>query len=512
MKSVEVGGALSIEDVVEVSVHNAKVSVPESALRKVSECRRALEKLIASGERIYGITTGFGANQSIFIADQDERQELQTRLVLSHACGVGEPLRTEYVRAAMLLTLNSVCKGHSGVTVELVDALAGALNAGFHPIVPSRGSLGASGDLAPLAHIALALIGHEGARAEVGGKTMPAKKALEAAGLQPIVLREKEGLALVNGTHVHTGMAALFLHGARTLSRTFDIAAAMSFSALLGFEDAFAQEVQELRPQKGQMESAQRMRHYAANTNKSHAEGEVQDAYSLRCIPQVHGACNRLLEFCEEIILDELRSVTDNPLFVRDKCYSAGNFHGEPVAFALDMLCIALTELCSMSERRIARLVDTNLSRGLPAFLSEKPGANSGYMIPQYVAAACVSENRTLCHPAVVDNIPTSANQEDFVSMAMTAAHKAERVVSNSSSVAAIELAAANQGLELRVRDLPQSQQPRFSEAIAVAREIVSASVPYLDTDRPLSTEIEEFAANILEGHFVQQVENSLEA
>ena len=450
----------------------------------MSASRAVIERVVAAGETVYGVTTGFGDLADVRI-EPGQTAELQRNLVRSHAAGVGDPLPAEVVRAMLLLRANGLAIGLSGVRPELVDLLFGMLNSGVHPVVPSRGSVGASGDLAPLAHVALVLIG-EGEVADASGRT-PGGKALRSAGLEPIELQAKEGLALLNGTQLMAGLAVLALHDARRLALEADVIGAMSLEAMLGTAAAFDEAVIDARPHPGQVAAAAHLRQILADSQigESHRSSphRVQDAYSLRCMPQVHGAVRDALDQLERVLLIEMNAVTDNPLvFLDGQVRSGGNFHGEPLALVIDYAKIAVSELASISERRTARLTDAHLS-GLPPFLSEAPGLQSGLMIAQYSAAALVNELQTLAHPSSVDTIPTSANQEDHVSMGATAALHLREVVDRAETVLAIEALCAAQGLDFRAPLRPGA-------GVATAHRRVRATVPHLDADRPPAPDI----------------------
>src|SRR5919198_831700 len=414
------GEELRIADVWAVAVEAAPAELSDDSRRRMRAARDLVERAAhGTTEHTYGINTGFGRFVSRSIPEE-LTAELQLRLLRSHACGVGDPYPDEIVRAAMLLRANALAKGTSGARAEIVDTVLGCLNGGVLPYVPSRGSVGASGDLAPLAHLALPLVG-EG-RAWYDGELLDAAEALAAAGIEPIRLEAKEGLSLVNGTQFMAAYAALGLVRARRLAQAADVACAQSLEALQGSRTSFLPQIHALRPLRGQADSAANVLRLLEESaiNEAHRWcDKVQDAYSLRCAPQVHGAARDLLDYVERTVAVELNSATDNPLvLVADELLvSNGNFHGQPLAFALDALSMAVAELADISERRIERLVNPNLSEGLPPFLVEEGGLNSGFMIPQYVAASLVSENKVLAHPASVDSIPTSAGQEDHVSM-----------------------------------------------------------------------------------------------
>ena len=438
--------------------------------------RRASSSRTVRGEHTYGVNTGFGRFVSAHIPDE-LAEELQLRLLRSHACGVGEPYPDDVVRAAMLLRANALAKGFSGARVVTVELLLECLNRGVLPWVPARGSVGASGDLAPLAHLALPLVG-EG-QAIVDGELLNGTAALRAVGLEPIRLASKEGLSLVNGTQFMAAMASLGVVRAKRLAATADLACALSLEALQGSRTSFLPAVHRARPLKGQQESAAnvwRLLDGSAIIESHRWCDKVQDAYALRCAPQVHGASRDLLDYVEATVTVELNAATDNPLVLVDEgqIVSAGNFHGQPLAFALDALAIAVAELASISERRVERLVNPSLSEGLPPFLVEEGGLNSGFMIPQYVAAALVSENKVLAHPASVDSIPTSAGQEDHVSMGNAAGLKALRVLDNAERTLAIELLAGTQAIEFLAPLQP-------GDGVRAVHDVVRERSPRLD-------------------------------
>ncbi|PWU19466.1 MAG: histidine ammonia-lyase [Candidatus Rokuibacteriota bacterium] len=496
------GEDLTVGDVWAVAIEGAKAELSDRSRARM----RAARELVAQAahgqrEHTYGINTGFGrfVSQSI---PEELTGELQVRLLRSHACGVGEPYPNEVVRAAMLLRANALAKGTSGARVETVELLLECLNRGLVPHVPARGSVGASGDLAPLAHLALPLIG-EG-QAWVAGELLPGGEALERAGLEPIELHAKEGLSLVNGTQFMGAIGALGLVRAGRLAAAADVACAMSLEALQGSRTSFLPAVHELRPLKGQKSAAANILALLEGSAiiESHRWcDKVQDAYSLRCAPQVHGASRDLLDYVDYTVSVELNAATDNPLVLVEEglLVSNGNFHGQPLAFALDALAMAVTELASISERRIERLVNPNLSDGLPAFLTANGGLNSGFMIPQYVAAALVSECKVLSHPASVDSIPTSAGQEDHVSMGNAAGLKAWQAISNAERVLAIELLAGAQGVEFLAPLEPGA-------GVASARTFVRSLSPRLGQDRSLSSDIEALAAAIRDGSVLAAV------
>jgi histidine ammonia-lyase len=494
------GDDLTVQDVWDVAVGRRAAALAPSAVARMTRSRALLEDL--HGEHTYGVNTGFGRFVSESIpADQSE--ELQLRLLRSHACGVGEPYPDDVVRAAMLLRANAIAKGYSGARVETVELLLSALTSGIVPYVPARGSVGASGDLAPLAHLALPLIG-EG-EAVLEGVRMPGGEALAAVGLTPVRLQAKEGLSLINGTQFMCAMAALGLSRARRLARVSDIACAMSLEALQGSLTSFHAAIHAARPHAGQVASAANVRRLLTGSAilESHRWcDKVQDAYSLRCAAQVHGASRDLLDYVERTVAIEVNAATDNPLVLLDEheIVSNGNFHGQPVAFALDCLAIAVAELGSISERRVERMVNPSLSDGLPGFLTREGGINSGMMILQYVSAALVSENKALAHPASVDSIPTSAGQEDHVSMGNAAGLKALQVLANAERSLAIELLAGSQAVEFLAPLEPGC-------GVSAARAHVRTLSERLREDRSLSADIERVADSIREGAVVAAVE-----
>jgi histidine ammonia-lyase len=490
------GANLTIADVEAVARHGAPVELDGDARARVQEARDVIERLVAAGEVVYGVTTGFGDLATTFIAPADAAR-LQQNLLMSHAAGVGPAFPTEVVRAMLLLRANTLALGHSGCRPVVIERLLQMLEYGIHPIVPEQGSLGASGDLAPLAHLALPLIGR--GEVEFHGQRAPALLALREAGLEPLVLEAKEGLALLNGTQMMSAVGALALADADRLARTASVAAAISVEALLGTDVAFAAEYQLARPHPGQIAVAAEMRHLlresTLQTSHHRHAHKIQDPYSLRCVPQVHGAVRDALDYLRAVLLIELNSATDNPLvFPRGGgtdptavatggglVISGGNFHGEPIGLALDLAKLAVAELGSISERRTALLVDARLNGGLPPFLAAASGIDSGLMILQYTAAALVSENKVHVHPATADSIPTSANQEDHVSMGSIAARHARTVVEHVEQVLAIELIVAAQALDYRLELLPGTVP---GVGVRAAQAAIRAVVPRLRGDR----------------------------
>jgi histidine ammonia-lyase len=497
------GDDLTVADVWAVAIQRAHATLSDAGREKMRAARELVERAAhGTSEHTYGINTGFGRFVNVAIPEA-ETEELQLRLLRSHACGVGDLYPDEIVRAAMLLRANTLAKGSSGARVETVELLLACLERGVLPVVPARGSVGASGDLAPLAHLALPLVG-EG-EAFVDGERLPGAEALARVGLEPLRLAAKEGLSLINGTQFMAAYLSLGLVRARRLTRAADIACAMSLEALQGSRTSFLPQIHALRPLRGQGDSAANVLRLLADSaiNEAHRWcDKVQDAYSLRCAPQVHGATRDLLDYAEYTVSVELNAATDNPLVLVDDeaLVSNGNFHGQPLAFALDALAMAVAELANISERRVERLVNPNLSDGLPPFLTSDGGLNSGFMIPQYVAASLVSENKVLAHPASVDSIPTSAAQEDHVSMGNTSGIKAWQVLANVERALAIELLAGAQGVEFHAPLEP-------GVGVRAARASVRELSPRLREDRALAPDIETVAAAIRDGSLVAAVE-----
>jgi histidine ammonia-lyase len=457
----------------------------------------AVAKIVAAGQPVYGINTGFGKLAQTHIP-ADQLELLQRNLVLSHSVGVGALLADEVVRLVVLLKVASLARGYSGVRPVVVDAMVRLLNAGVYPCIPSKGSVGASGDLAPLAHLSAVLLGLGQVRHE--GRVMPAAQGLEIAGLAALTLGPKEGLALLNGTQVSTALALQGLFAAQNLFAAALVAGAMSVDAAMGSDTPFDARIHELRGQAGQMTAAASYRRLLAGSEirASHLTGDdkVQDPYSLRCQPQVMGACLDAMEHAQRTLLIEANGVTDNPLVLPDtgESLSGGNFHAEPVAFAADHLALAIAEIGALSERRVALLIDASIS-GLPPFLTSASGVNSGFMIAHVTAAALASENKSLAHPASVDSLPTSANQEDHVSMATFAARRLSDMAANTAGIVAIELLAAAQGIDFR---RPRKSSAPLEEAHAMIREVA----PHLDGDRYLALDIEAVTPLVRDGAF----------
>jgi histidine ammonia-lyase len=506
---VEIGPdrQLSIGDVVAVARNRQAVQLSTAALGAMEASRAVVDRAVATGATVYGITTGFGDLASVRIPP-DELDALQRNLVRSHAAGVGEPLPDEVVRAILLLRAAALARGMSGVRPIVVEQLLAFLRADILPVVPSRGSVGASGDLAPLAHLALGLIGEGFVHLE--GERIAADEALRRADLAPLTLSAKEGLALLNGTQLMGAIGCLAVHDAQVLARTADVVGAMSIEAMSGSDEPFAAAIHDARPHGGQRDVATAMRHWLADSANRAAHRasahRVQDAYSMRCIPQVHGAVRDSLGVLRDALEIEINSVTDNPLVVPPgreypdgAILSGGNFHGEPLALPLDLATIGVTELASISERRTARLVDASLSGGLPPFLTSASGRNSGYMVAQYTAAALINELQSLAHPASVHSLPTSANQEDHVSMGATSALHLRQALEYAQRVVAIEALCAAQGIDFLDYEM--------GSGVAAAHEAVRALVPHLDEDRPPSPDIDELVELVRSGALLHAAE-----
>ncbi len=497
------GNSLSLEDVALVAIQKAPIRLSEESIAKVTRCREYVESIIANGDVVYGLTTGFGKFSTVSIA-KENIAELQANLIRSHAVSVGEAYNEEITRAIMLLRIAVLAKGHSGIRLQTLQTLVQMLNAGIHPVIPMRGSVGASGDLSPLSHLALVLIG-EGEACYRGTK-MSGAQAMSKAGISAVTLEAKEGLALNNGTQVMAAIAALSLISAENLCKQADVLAAMSIDALLGTPNAMNPLVHALRPHPGQLISAKNINSLLKNSplRDSHKNcANVQDAYSLRCTPQAHGAARDALAYARKVLEIEINSATDNPLiFPEEKqVISGGNFHGEPLAIAMDTMAIAISELANISERRMEQMLNPALSRGLPAFLAHRPGLDSGYMIIQLTAASLISENKVLTHPASVDSIPTSANQEDHVSMGSVSAIKLLQVVENVSTVLAIEWMIAAQAIDIR--------EIKSSAALELAKARLREFSPRLAKDRVMYPELHKSVAAIKECAVLKAVEQS---
>jgi len=509
------GETLRLEDVVATAqawrepgaVH---VQLAPSARERIARARAAVEDMLARGEVVYGLTTGFGHFKDRLIPPE-EAEQLQRNILVSHAVGVGDAVDEATARAVMLIRANTLAKGHSGVRVQTVERLLDLINAGVHPRIPEKGSLGASGDLAPLAHMALVLVGQ--GEATYQGELLPGAEALQRAGLEPLTLSAKEGLALTNGTAFMSAIGALVTWQAERLAQVADIAGALSCEALHGTPNAFDERIHAARPHPRQVACAAYLRQLLAGSGFLRPDDplNVQDAYTLRCMPQVHGAARDAIAYARWVLEIELNSATDNPLIFFDQegratCLSGGNFHGEPVAIAMDYLKIALAEFGNISERRVTRLTDDASNQGtLPAFLIKHGGLNSGFMLAQYTAAALASENKVLAHPASVDTVPTSANTEDHVSMGPIAARGAREILGNVETILAIELLAAAQGVDFRrevLGDVP------LGRGTAPAYRLIRARVPFLEQDAYMAPLIEAARQLVRSGELVQAVDS----
>jgi len=517
MKTVALDGeSLTITTVVMVAnawqyPETVQVELAPKAVERIRACREVVQRLIARKEIVYGVTTGFGAFKDRFIT-ADQAAQLQRNLLMSHAVGVGQLLPEATVRAMMLIRANTLAKGHSGIRLETLQALLDLLNHGVHPLVPAQGSVGASGDLAPLAHMALVLIGR--GEAMYKGERMSGAEALRWNNLKPVVLEAKEGVALTNGTSLMTAIGCLAADQARRLIQTADIAAALSLEALNGTPRAFDPRLHAVRPHAGQTACAAHLRALLEGSEfvRGDQDENVQDAYTLRCIPQVHGAIRDVIDHVQNVLHIELNAATDNPLiFHQDDeeiALSGGNFHGEPIALAMDYLGLALTDLGNMSERRIARLLDPATNGGiLPPFLTDQGGLHSGFMLLQYTAAALASENKVLAHPASTDSIPTSANAEDHVSMGVTAARKAVQIVEHVETIVALELLCAAQGMDFRRRRQPPLQPGQGTKA---AYQAIREAVPFIAADEVMYPHIESIRLLVHGGRIAEAAEQAI--
>jgi histidine ammonia-lyase len=497
------GQPLSLSEVAEVAYGQTPIEVAPSAHGRIRDSRQVIEDIVAKGGVVYGVSTGFGKLSEVHIPAGELRQ-LQLNLVRSHACGIGRPLAVSEVRAMILLRANVLALGLSGIRLEVIELLCELVNRGVTPFIPEKGSVGASGDLAPLAHLSLTLIGEGEAFYE--NEQLPSEDALKKARLRPVVLEAKEGLALLNGTQAMHAVGGLALFRAKRLTRVADVAGAMSLEALKGTPTAFDARIHSARPHPGQLAVAEHLRHLLRESEirQSHLADDprVQDAYSLRCMPQVHGAVRGALDHCENVLEIESASATDNPLVFAETgdVLSGGNFHGAPLALALDYAAIALTDLMSISERRTDRLVNPDSSEGLPAFLTPHAGTHSGFMILHVAAVALLNEAKVLAHPASVDNVPTSGGKEDHVSMGMTSALKLRTIVENAEHAIAIELLSAAEGIEFR---RPLKGGVGVEEAYERVRSISEA----VDADRSMSPDIARVAAAIRDGVFDSETE-----
>jgi len=512
------GESLSLEQVIAVAYGqpgNPIVQLSPEAKKKIQRSAAAVETMLKNGQVAYGITTGFGAFKDRIISPE-EVEKLQRNIVLSHAVGVGDPFDIPTTRAIMLIRANTLARGYSGIRLQTVQLLLDLLNMGVHPVIPQKGSLGASGDLAPLSHMSLVLLGL--GEAEFQGEILSGDEILEKVGLQPVTLAAKEGLALANGTAVMCALGALETYHARLLSRTADIAGCLSLEALHGTPLAFDERIHQLRPFPRQINCAAYLRELLVGSEftRHHDPTNVQDAYSLRCIPQVHGAIRDAIAYARWVIEIELNAVTDNPLiFIDDDTgeatvISGGNFHGEPLAIAMDYLGLALTELGNISERRLMRLTDeASNAHVLPAFLTQKGGLNSGFMITQYTAAALATENKVLAHPASADTIPTSANVEDHVSMGCTAALKTRQIVNNIEHILSLELMAAAQAIDFRKQEPTHPQ--RLGQGTQPAYDLIRSQVPFVEEDQILYNYMQSVRDLVASGQLVRVVNEKVE-
>lgn len=498
------GHTLTLEELAAVCRENAPVALSYEARQNIQKSRQVVDMLVDEAATVYGITTGFGKFSDVTIT-QEECKLLQRNLIVTHAVGAGEPFPRDVARGIMLLRVNNLAKGFSGTRLSLVETLVEMLNKGVTPVIPQKGSLGASGDLAPLSHMVLPMLGL--GQAEYRGEVLPGAEAMARAGIETVELVAKEGLALINGTQAMTSVGALAVYDAISVLKTADIAAAMSFEANRGVEDALDPRVHAVRPHDGQMKTAAILRDLLMESGNVTCQGEVrvQDGYSLRCVPQVHGASHDAINYVKSKVEIEMNAVTDNPIIFPETMegISGGNFHGQPMALAFDFLGIALSELANISERRLERLVNPNLG-GFPAFLVKNGGLNSGFMIVQYSAAALVSENKVLAHPASVDSIPSSAGQEDHVSMGTIAARKAAEILGNVRRVLAMELMCACQAVDLL------GGQDRLGRGTKPAYEALRAVCQTLVDDRPLYEDINNCEAILKDGSLIRAVEDAV--
>jgi histidine ammonia-lyase len=496
------GNELTLDEIVKVARQGYKVELTKQAEERVIKSRDIVDEIVDNNRVIYGITTGFGKFSDVTISGEDCKK-LQSNLIISHACGTGKSFSCEIVKTIMLLRANALAKGYSGIRLSTLKTLIQMINSGVNPIIPEKGSLGASGDLAPLSHMVLPMLGK--GEAEFNGEILPGKEAMEKAGIEIIELTAKEGLALINGTQVMTAVGALAVYDSINLLKISDIAAALSLEALRGVKDAFDPRTHSIRPHKGQIQTAKNILNLTEGSTFITSQGEirVQDAYSLRCIPQVHGASKDAVEYIKSKVEIEINSVTDNPIVTEEgDVISGGNFHGQPMALSFDFLGIAMAEMASISERRLERLINYQLN-DLPAFLVKEGGLNSGFMITQYAAAALVSENKILAHPASVDSIPSSANQEDHVSMGTIAARKGRDIIENVQRVLATEIMAACQAIDFREGYI---LGVGTNEAYRVVRE----NVDFIERDVVMYIELDKITKLILDGSIVEGVEQKV--
>ena len=505
MKPVMIGmEKMTLEALVSIARHGAKVQLTGASVQRINEARQLIEQWVIEEKSIYGVTTGFGALSDVAISKKDTRQ-LQQNILMSHSAGTGDMLDEETVRAVMALRIKDFALGHSGIRLETVQHLITILNKGVYPVVPEKGSVGASGDLIPLAHLSLVIIGL--GEAYYQGQRMSGAKALNHCGITPLGLEAAEGLALINGTQVMSAIGGLAVYDAVNLAKITDIASAMSLEVLMGSRMEFDPRIHKVRPHPGQTAAADNMYRITQNSDivTSHKDcHRIQDAYTLRCSPQVHGASKDAVFYAKNVLETEMNASTNNPLIFPEsrEFLLGGNFHGQPIALAMDFLCMGVSEFANISERRIERLVNPKLS-GLPAFLVRDGGLNSGFMIAQYVAAALVSENKILSHPACVDSIPTSANKEDHVSMGTISARKCREIIKNAEQVIAIELLCVAQALDLFTNMKP-------GEGTLAAYTVIRNAVPHLDADRILHKDIDAVKQLMRNGQILDAVEKKV--
>lgn len=502
MKILLNGDNLSLEDLVKICRENYEVDITEEARKRINKSRSIIEEIVKDNKVVYGVTTGFGKFSDVSISNNDCKV-LQRNLIISHACGFGDLLPRDVVRAIMVLRVNALCKGFSGISENTLNTLIAMINKGVHPSIPEKGSLGASGDLAPLSHMVLPMLG-EG-EAEYDGVIMSGEEAMDRAGIKPVELTYKEGLALINGTQVMTAIGALNLYDAINILKIGDIAAALTLEALRGIKDAYDLRIHKIRPHLGQINTAENILNLVEQSTFITRQGElrVQDAYTLRCVPQVHGASKDAINYILSKVNIEMNSVTDNPIVTEEgDVISGGNFHGQPMALSFDFLCIALSEIGNISERRLERLINYQLN-DLPAFLVKNGGLNSGFMITQYAAAALVSENKVLSHPASVDSIPSSANQEDHVSMGTIAARKSASILKNVRRVLATEILAACQAIDFR-------EGFKLGIGTEEAYKCVRDHINFINEDVIMYKELEKCEELLLNGKLVEKVENKI--
>jgi histidine ammonia-lyase len=505
MKPIMIGmEKMTLADLVSIARHGAKVQLTNTSVQRINEARQLIEQWVKEEKSIYGVTTGFGALSDVAISRKDTRQ-LQKNILMSHSAGTGDLFDEDTVRAVMALRIKDFALGHSGIRLETVQFLITMLNKGISPVVPEKGSVGASGDLIPLAHLSLVIIGL--GEAYYMGQRMSGAEVLKHCGITPLRLEAAEGLALINGTQVMSAVGGLAVYDAMNLSKLTDIASAMSLEVLMGSRTEFDPRIHKVRPHPGQASAADNMYRITQNSEivTSHKDcHRIQDAYTLRCSPQVHGASKDAVLYAKKVLETEMNASTNNPLIFPESqdFLLGGNFHGQPIAMVMDFLCMGVSEFANISERRIERLVNPKLS-GLPAFLVRDGGLNSGFMIAQYVAAALVSENKVLCHPACVDSIPTSANKEDHVSMGTISARKCREIIKNAEQVIAIELLCGAQALDLFTNMKP-------GEGTLAAYTVIRNAVPHLDGDRILHKDIDAVKQLMRNGNILDAVEKKV--